>query len=319
MRSGGRSCGALPAVTDAARVLRLHLALAAAGIAAFAFVVAALIGALRFDMPAGAEQHSHWELVRSVLTPGSLATLALGSLSIAVVIAASASLSRRWRRSRHIVRGLAVVRDDGDVRVFVQDRPLAFSAGLLRPRIHVSTGALAILGPAELAAVVAHERHHTRRRDPLRLFLVRALADALFVLPALPRLTERYAALVELGADDAALSASGGDPAPLASALLAFEEAGIDPARVDHLCGDPPAYRLPVAVVSWSVLVVGAIVVAAERAGAAGERLNLTIPLLTQHLCLVTANLVLLVLGTAALLATTSSRTTAGHNQRRSG
>jgi hypothetical protein len=306
-------------VTDAARVLRLHLALAAAGIAALAFVVAALIGALRFDVPAGAEEHSHWELVRSVLAPGSVATLALGSLSIAVGIAALASLSRQWRRSRAFVRGLPVVRDDGDVRVVAQDRPLAFSAGLLHPRIHVSTGALATLGPAELATVLAHERHHVRRRDPLRLFLVRALADALFVLPALPRLAERYAALIELGADDAAVSASGGDPAPLASALLAFEEAGIDPARVDHLCGDPAAYRLPVAVVSWSVLVLGAIVVAAERASAAGEHLNLTVPLLTQHLCLVTANLVLLLLGAAALLVTARCRTTAGHNSRRSG
>jgi hypothetical protein len=164
-----------------------------------------------------------------------------------------------------------------------------------------------------------------RRRDPLRLFLVRTIADALFVLPALPRLAERYAALVELGADDAAVSASGGDPAPLASALLAFDDdrpssvVGVDPVRVDHLCGEHSAWHPPVALVSWSALVVGALVVAAERASAAGERLNLTVPLLTQHLCLITANLVLLLLGAAALLATTRSRTTAGHNPRRSG
>jgi Zn-dependent protease with chaperone function len=322
MLGGGESCGGSPAVTDAARVLRLHLALAAAGVGAFAFVVAALISALRFEMPPGAEQHSHWELVRSALSPGSVATLALGSLSIAVGIAALASLRRQWRRSRAFVRGLAVVRDHGDVRVIAEDRPLAFCAGLLHPRIHVSTGALAILGPAELDAVLAHERHHVRRRDPLRLFLVRAIGDALFVLPALPRLAERYGALVELGADDAAVLASGGEPGALASALLAFDEertssvVGIDPARVDHLCGELPVYRPPVALVSWSVLVVGAIVVVAERVG---ERLSLTVPLLTQHLCLITANVVPLLLGAAALLATTRGRTTAGHNRRGSG
>jgi hypothetical protein len=65
--------------------------------------------------------------------------------------------------------------------------------------------------------------------------------------------------------------------------------------------------------------VVGAIMVAAERAGEAGERLSLTGPLLTHHLCLVTANLVPLLAGAAALLATTRGRTTGSHNQRQTG
>jgi Zn-dependent protease with chaperone function len=312
-------------VDDAARVLRLHLALAAAGAAALAFMVAALIGALRFDMPPGAESHTHWELIQSALSPGSIATLALGSVGLAVALAALRSLWRQWRRSRAFVRGLSVVRDERGVRVFAEDRPMAFCAGLLRPRVHLSTGAVAMLSEAELAAVVAHERHHVRRRDPLRLFLVRTVADALFVLPALPRLAERYAALVELGADDAAVAANGGDAAPLASALLAFDDrsssavVGIDPVRVDHLCGEGAAWRLPVALVSWSALVVGAIMVAAERAGEAGERLSLTVPLLTHHLCLVTANLVPLLAGAAALLATTRGRTTGSHNPRQTG
>jgi Zn-dependent protease with chaperone function len=299
--------------------------LAAAGTAALVFVVAALVGALSFEMPPDAESHTHWDLVRSALSPGSVATLALGSLSLAVVLATLRSIWRQCRRSRAFVRRLAVVRHDGDVRVIADDRLMAFCAGLLRPRIHVSTGTVAMLSPAELAAVIAHERHHVRRRDPLRLFLVRTVADALFVLPALPRLAERYAALVELGADDAAVAANDGDAAPLASALLAFDErassavVGIDPVRVDHLCGEGAAWHLPLALVSWSGLVVGAIVLAAERAGEAGERLSLTVPLLTQHLCLVTANLVPLLAGAAALLVTTRRRTTEGHNQRRSG
>jgi Zn-dependent protease with chaperone function len=301
------------------------LALAAAGTVALAFVVAALIGALSFEMPAGAESHSHWELVRSALSPGSVATLALGSLSLAVVLATVGSLWRQWRHSRAFVHRLGVVREDGGVRVFVADRPMAFCAGLLRPRVHVSTGTIAMLSEAELAAVVAHERHHARRRDPLRLFVVRTVADALFVLPALPRLAERYAALVELGADDAAVAANGGDAAPLASALLAFDDrassavAGIDPVRVDHLCGERGSWHVPVVLVSLSALVVGAIVVAAERAGEAGERLSLTVPLLTHHLCLVTANLIPLLAGAAALLATTRGRTTGSHNPRQTG
>jgi hypothetical protein len=174
MLGGGESCGGSPAVTDAARVLRLHLALAAAGVGALAFVVAALISALRFEMPPGAEQHSHWELVRSALSPGSVATLALGSLSIAVGIAALASLRRQWRRSRAFVRGLAVVREHGDVRVIAEDRPMAFCAGLLHPRVHVSTGALAFAMTKKAVTATTSRAHRRVSRQTMAKRLARS-------------------------------------------------------------------------------------------------------------------------------------------------
>ena len=74
--------------------------------------------------------------------------------------------------------------------LIVSPQPRAFCAGLLRPRVYVSTGAVAILDQEALSAVLAHERHHARRRDPLRLAIGRVLARALFFLPGLADLLD---------------------------------------------------------------------------------------------------------------------------------
>lgn len=95
---------------------------------------------------------------------------------------------------------------------------LAFCAGLWRPRLYVSLGAVARLAADELAAVLAHEDAHARRRDPLRGLLRRAGADVLFFAP-LARHWDRHRRLrAELAADRAAVRRAGA-PA-LAGALL---------------------------------------------------------------------------------------------------
>jgi Peptidase family M48 len=86
----------------------------------------------------------------------------------------------------------------GRVDCVTADQAFAVTRGLLRPRILVSSGALATLDPAELAAVLGHERAHLRRRDPLRLLAARLLADAGCYLPALRWLSHRFALHCEL-------------------------------------------------------------------------------------------------------------------------
>jgi Zn-dependent protease with chaperone function len=70
----------------------------------------------------------------------------------------------------------------------------------------------------ELAAVLAHEAHHVRTVDPLKMVIARGLARSLFVLPVLGRLYERYLAGRELAADRRAIRAAG--TSSLAGALL---------------------------------------------------------------------------------------------------
>ena len=112
---------------------------------------------------------------------------------------------------------------DGGAKVnTLRGAGLAFCAGWLRPRVYVSTGVLGRLSDSELRAVLAHEQHHGALRDPLRLAVSRVLCQALFFLPVLRPLHDRSADVAELRADAAALEASNGATAPLASPLLAL-------------------------------------------------------------------------------------------------
>jgi Zn-dependent protease with chaperone function len=129
----------------------------------------------------------------------------------------------------------------------------AFCAGLLRPRVFVTSAMVASLPDQELDAVLVHEAEHAHRRDPLRRLAGRAAADVLFWLPLVGWWSRRRLEDAELAADRAAIRRVG--RTPLARALRAtappvapaagagFDGAG--PARVTQLLGDPPPRRRP--------------------------------------------------------------------------
>lgn len=89
------------------------------------------------------------------------------------------------------------------------DEPFSFAYGLVAPRVVVSRGLLDSAEPAELLAVVEHERYHVRRLDPLKVVVARAASTAYFFLPALRGLRRRYAAASELAADRRAMTTHG--------------------------------------------------------------------------------------------------------------
>ena len=263
-------------MSNATSLYRLHLTIALGGGLG---VVLALLVALDAVRTHG---QSPSALVGTVLVSdsavaGASAALLLG---LGVIVTTSLGLGLRaiWHecgsqwRAAGVLRASPIVELGGvAVRVIADDRPCAFCHGLLRPRIYVSTGTLAGLRRAELEAVLAHERHHAQRRDPLRLALARVLGEALFFLPALPPLLERYAVAAELAADEAALR-DGQAVSSLAGALLTFDEHGaaVDPDRVDGLVGEHP----PVGVPTASILSTAAIIIAVVGLGLAGATLN---------------------------------------------
>jgi len=102
--------------------------------------------------------------------------------------------------------------------VVAGDEAFAITYGLIRPRILVSTGLAATLAPAEIRAVLAHEREHLRHRDPLRLLAARLVAAWGCYLPAAGWLARRAALRHELAADRAAAGSAG--RGVLAAALL---------------------------------------------------------------------------------------------------
>lgn len=95
--------------------------------------------------------------------------------------------------------------------------PWCFCLGWLRPTIVISTGFIDRLDLPQLRAVLAHERHHAHRRDPLRLLIARTLSALGYLIPSLRDLFTAALLESELAADRAATDAA--DRRALAGAL----------------------------------------------------------------------------------------------------
>lgn len=219
-------------------------------------------------------------------------------LALAGATAISVACRATWRQRstyRRFLEQLEIVgRLDGHptVEVIAGSRPEAFCAGYLRPTVYISKGALESLTLAELEAVLAHEHHHTRARDPLRFAVGRILTQALFFVPVLRPLFGRDADLAELNADGAAVRASNGRQGPLASALLLFDASappgvsGISSERVDSLLGEPVRWRPPMWLMAASLGVLSALGVLIWQVSAlASARATFNLPLLSSQPC----------------------------------
>jgi hypothetical protein len=232
-------------VAERRSLRRAELALAALGLTTLLVLVVIAVDALRFH---GLEPDLH---------------VALGLVDAVVIARAALSLVRQVRAQRAFLRRLPVTRETRvhgfAVRVIPGAGRHAFCAGLLRPAVYVSEGALAAAGP-EVRAILAHEEHHRARRDPLRLLCARVVADALRPLPPFASLAEREAALADLAADAASVEALG-DRAPLASAFALW--GAVAPERVDRLVGTARAVAIPPALLIAAATIVAAFVVLA--------------------------------------------------------
>lgn len=93
----------------------------------------------------------------------------------------------------------------------------AFTFGGVRPKVCISRALEASLSDEELRCVLAHEACHVRRRDPLRLSVLRFLGLTLFWIPALRRMAADVAIEAELEADQVG---AGNHPLVMASALI---------------------------------------------------------------------------------------------------
>jgi Zn-dependent protease with chaperone function len=96
--------------------------------------------------------------------------------------------------------------------------PVAYCVAGRHPTVILSTGALQALEPAQLSAVLAHERAHLTGRHHRLLALARIGRLVLPFLPLMRDADAQVARLVEMHADDAAARTS--DPRSLATALV---------------------------------------------------------------------------------------------------
>ena len=202
------------------------LVLAAVPYVLLGFAGCALVGAVVYELYAGG-----WSAIAAGsqdLRPAlaffgllSLGTV-LGLTSVIAQVRASLRLIARVRAMRiptpaEVGQLAARARVAGRVDVVDSLEAFSFAYGFISPRIAVSNGLIEALSPAELEAVLAHERYHVRTWDPAKVVLARAFPRAAFYLPALRHLRRRYVAGRELAADRRAMRACG-EPA-LAGAL----------------------------------------------------------------------------------------------------
>jgi len=189
---------------------------------------------------------------RAVMLTAGLALLTV--LCLVLVMAFSDAIGAR-RRQRALLSLLA----HGDPKApgaLVIDYPAAAAYCLpgIRSQIVVSAGTLDLLAPAELAAVLAHERAHVRARHDLVLIPFTSLRRAFPRSRVITQAYQSVALLVEMMADDRALRVRGLVARELATALLRFGTAetrcapagalavaeGELTARVNRLLAPPP-------------------------------------------------------------------------------
>jgi Zn-dependent protease with chaperone function len=161
------------------------------------------------------------------VAPLDVAVAALAG-AVTVVVAARLLLSghrtgtalRRMRRL-HRQRVDLVARVDKGVSVLEHDLPVAYCVpGMTGSRIVVSRSTLTSLDPAELGAVLEHERSHLRARHDLVLEAFTVLHHAFPRWVASGAARDEVEVLVEVLADRAACRV--GDRRALLSALLAL-------------------------------------------------------------------------------------------------
>jgi Zn-dependent protease with chaperone function len=213
----GLILGAFLALTTAAAA-GLVAALAAAGLHGVAGVGAVSVGLVSACILFAIELRQ---------LPPALVVAALTAVASAVALLRAL---RSVCREQALIRALPVVGlaesdyrgalpnpRDVDIYVLRSRRQGAFCAGVLRPRVVVTTALLDALDADERRAVVMHELSHVRDRGPLKLTLGRVAVRTFFWVPVLRDLVDRYLLLTELAADRAAIAAT--SRAALAGAL----------------------------------------------------------------------------------------------------
>jgi Zn-dependent protease with chaperone function len=293
-------------------VFGISVLLGMLGLASGAFVITRLFASWHITAGPAAREISLFGQKLSYPAANSAAIIVtvLAGIGLLMAVIAVWGVVRELRADRSFERAVAgrSPRPLHGAWVIEGRRPQAFCAGLLHPRVYVSTGAIELLDAPALAAVLAHERHHARRRDPLRLACSHVLAQSLFFVPALRRLVQRHHALSEISADEASVLSTGGDPSALASAMLSFSHAtseqalAVDPERIDFLLGERSHWGFPVSLCVAAAAALSLFVALAVLAGhAATGSATLAPPFLSSQPCVTVLAMIPALAGLAGL------------------
>ncbi len=164
-------------------------------------------------------------------TPGGATVAGLGLIFAGAVLARTALIAVTHLRatgrqaSRHAQTARLAGRPEPSLGAVLVDhpQPQAYCVAGRNPTVVLTTGALAALDPAQLDAVLAHERAHLAGHHHALLAAARIARQVLPFLPLMQDADAQVARLAEMHADDAATRAR--DPGTLAAALVALATA----------------------------------------------------------------------------------------------
>lgn len=230
------------------------------GILAVVYLVLYLPGTALF----GAVTHWCWHAVLPLLAThlgldghriGDAATIVPGVLLAASLLSVTLGVARAARSVQRLVKRHAVGDGPRDSVIVGGEQIVLAAAGLRRPRVLVSAGALIRLEDDELSAGLDHERGHIARRHRY-LQLLAQLCHALGrLIPGGRRALGELSFQLERDADRWALArndrhalarviwkAATGQPWATGVALAPLAGAGV-PERLGQLIDDPPQRR----------------------------------------------------------------------------
>ncbi|MFE9031064.1 M56 family metallopeptidase [Streptomyces iakyrus] len=126
--------------------------------------------------------------------------------------------------------------------VLDHDLPAAYCLPGHNPRVVVSAGAVRLLSPGQLEAVLEHERSHIAGRHHLALAATQAFAQVFRRLPLARHAREQTSVLLEMIADDRALRCQSREV--LATALYAMASAKAAPSGAFAVNGPSAVVRM---------------------------------------------------------------------------
>ena len=168
-----------------------------------------------------------------ILAALSAITVALAALAAIRAVRMMSSESTLWRLMRQCRQWTSM--DGSRASILDTPYPVAAVAGVLQPRLMLSARVLRECTANEIAAIVAHERAHIRRRDNLTRALFAALPDRGFA----PRVTREIEASWTRAAEEAADSEAAGTAAAPRAALAATL------IHVSRMADQPPPGWMP--------------------------------------------------------------------------
>jgi Zn-dependent protease with chaperone function len=114
--------------------------------------------------------------------------------------------------------------ESSTVKVSEDSRMIAFTYGVNRPVICISSGAIELFEPDALTAILAHELSHVRKRDNFSIVIAMFVRDFLWFLPITHYLLSVFMREKEFAADDYAAELTG-QPLAVADAIVSVAKA----------------------------------------------------------------------------------------------